>query len=62
MTFAAPGLLVGLVLVPLGLAAYLAIQRRRGRYAVRFTNVDLLAIKGEIANLDELIPRGHWYY
>ena len=43
MTFAAPGLLVGLVLVPLGLAAYLAIQRRRGRYAVRFTNVDLLA-------------------
>jgi Ca-activated chloride channel family protein len=42
MTFAAPALLVGLLLVPLGLAAYRIVQRRRSRYAVRFTNVDLL--------------------
>ncbi|HEX5829018.1 MAG TPA: VWA domain-containing protein [Candidatus Limnocylindrales bacterium] len=43
MTFAAPVLLAGLLLVPLALAVYLAVQRRRSRYVVRFTNVDLLA-------------------
>ena len=43
MTFAAPELLLGLLLVPLALAAYLLVQRRRSRYAVRFTNVDLLS-------------------
>jgi len=42
MTFAAPALLLGLLLVPLGLVAYRIVQRRRSRYAVRFTNVDLL--------------------
>ena len=42
MSFAAPALLVGLLLVPLGLVAYRIVQRRRSRYAVRFTNVDLL--------------------
>ncbi len=43
MTFASPELLVGLLLVPFAVAAYLLIQRRRARYAVAFTNVDLLA-------------------
>lgn len=43
MTFASPELLVGLLLVPLGLVVYLLVQRRRSRYAVRFTNVDLLS-------------------
>lgn len=43
MTFATPILLATLLLVPLAIAAYLAAQRRRSRYAVRFTNVDLLA-------------------
>ena len=43
MTFASPELLLGLLLVPLALLAYLFIQRRRSRYAVRFTNVDLLS-------------------
>jgi Ca-activated chloride channel family protein len=32
-----------LLLVPLALAAYLLAQRRRSRYTVRFTNLDLLA-------------------
>jgi Ca-activated chloride channel family protein len=43
MTFASPELLAGLLLVPLAVAAYLFVQRRRGRYAVAFTNVDLLS-------------------
>ena len=42
MTFAAPLLLLGLLLVPLALVVYRFVQRRRSRYAVRFTNVDLL--------------------
>jgi Ca-activated chloride channel family protein len=43
MTFDWPWALAGLVLVPLLLAGYLLLQRRRARYAVRFTNLDLLA-------------------
>jgi Ca-activated chloride channel family protein len=43
MTFAAPQLLLVLLLVPLAIGLYLAVQRRRARYAVRFTNVDLLS-------------------
>jgi Ca-activated chloride channel family protein len=43
MTFASPELLVALLLVPLATAVYLFVQRRRARYAVAFTNVDLLS-------------------
>jgi Ca-activated chloride channel family protein len=43
MTFREPLLLLGLALVPLALAAYVAAQRRRRRFAVRYTNVDVLA-------------------
>ena len=43
MTFLAPLLLIGLLLVPLLLGLYAWAQRRRSRYAVRFTNLDLLA-------------------
>ena len=43
MTFREPLLLLGLALVPLAVAAYVAAQRRRRRYAVRYTNVDVLA-------------------
>jgi Ca-activated chloride channel homolog len=42
MTFAEPLLLLGLLLVPAGLLFYRLVQRRRSRYVVRFTNVDLL--------------------
>jgi Ca-activated chloride channel homolog len=43
MGFREPFLLVGLVLVPLALAAYVMAQRRRRRFAVRYTNVEVLA-------------------
>ena len=42
MTFADPILLLGLLVVPTALVLYRLVQRRRSRYAVRFTNVDLL--------------------
>ena len=38
-----PSFLWALLLVPVAVAAYLLGQRRRTRYAVRFTNLDLLA-------------------
>jgi Ca-activated chloride channel family protein len=43
MSFEWPLALLGLALVPLALAGYLLVQRRRMRYAARFTNLDLLA-------------------
>jgi Ca-activated chloride channel family protein len=43
MTFVWPLALLGLVLVPLAALGYWWVQRRRARYAVRFTNLDLLA-------------------
>jgi Ca-activated chloride channel family protein len=43
MSFQWPAVLLGLAIVPLALAAYLGAQRRRKRFAVRFTNLDLLA-------------------
>jgi Ca-activated chloride channel family protein len=48
MTFADPILLLGLLVVPAAIALYLVLQRRRSRYAVRFTNVALL---------ENLVPR-----
>jgi Ca-activated chloride channel family protein len=43
MTFREPLLLLGLLLVPLAVVAYVAAQRRRRRYAVRYPNLDVLA-------------------
>jgi Ca-activated chloride channel family protein len=43
VTFEWPLALIGLVLVPLAAAAYARVERGRGRDALRFTNVDLLA-------------------
>lgn len=43
MSFTSPSLLWSLVLVPLATGAYVLSQRRRARYVVRFTNLDLLA-------------------
>ncbi len=43
MSFGWPLALLGLLLVPLAVAGYWLAQRRRMRYAARFTNLDLLA-------------------
>lgn len=43
MTFLSPGRLALLALVPLLVLAYVLLQRRRAKYAVRFTNLSLLA-------------------
>jgi len=43
MTFEQPWLLLSLLLVPLAVGLYFLAEQRRMRYAVRFTNVDVLA-------------------
>jgi Ca-activated chloride channel family protein len=43
MTFETPMALWALLLIPLVLFGYAIVQRRRVKYAVRFTNLDLLA-------------------
>ncbi|MGH2935297.1 MAG: VWA domain-containing protein [Gaiellaceae bacterium] len=43
MTFGQPLLLVTLAAVPVAIVLYVLAQRRRMRYAVRYTNVDVLA-------------------
>ncbi len=43
MRFDWPTGLLALLLVPLALACYLWIERRRSRYAVRYTNIEVLA-------------------
>jgi Ca-activated chloride channel family protein len=43
MSFASPFVLWGLLIVPVALVAYWVVQRRRNKYAARFTNLDLLA-------------------
>jgi Ca-activated chloride channel family protein len=43
MSFISPNVLWALLLIPALVAGYLLLQRRRMRYAMRFTNVDLLS-------------------
>lgn len=43
MTFQWPPMLAFLAIVPLAAAAYVAVERRHARYAVRFTNIEVLA-------------------
>ena len=43
MSFAAPLLLAGLLLLPLLVWAYRKLERRPSKYAVRYTNLDVLA-------------------
>ena len=43
MNFLAPEMLLGLLLIPVAIGFYLWAQRRRSKYAVRFTNLALLS-------------------
>ena len=43
MSFAQPLLLLTLLVIPIALALYVLAERRRMRYGIRFTNVDVLA-------------------
>lgn len=43
MSFISPGWLLLLLLIPVAIGGYWAMQRRRAKYTVRFTNLDLLA-------------------
>jgi Ca-activated chloride channel family protein len=43
MTFEWPLALLALLLVPLALVGWILVQRRRAKYALRFTNLELLA-------------------
>src|SRR4051812_25059621 len=43
VSFREPLLLLALVLLPLAIAAYVLVQRRRKKFALRYTNIDVLA-------------------
>jgi Ca-activated chloride channel family protein len=47
MTFEWPIALLALLLVPLALVGWILLQRRRAKYAMRFTNLELLAAVSE---------------
>jgi len=56
VTFERPLLLLTLLVVPLALALYVLAERRRMRYAIRFTNLEVLAgVVGE-RNLRRFVP------
>jgi Ca-activated chloride channel homolog len=54
MSFREPLVLIGLGLLPLAVAAYVAAQQRRRRFAVRYTNVDILASVATASKLRHL--------
>jgi len=57
MSFSYPLALLLLLLIPLAVGGYLVMQKRRSRYAVRFTNLDLLAnVVGESPNWRRHLP------
>ena len=59
MSFQSPLLLLGLLAVPLLVAIYLANQRRRRAYAVRFTNLALLGqVMGKGPGVRRHLPAG----
>jgi Ca-activated chloride channel family protein len=58
MSFAQPLFLLTLLLIPLAIGFYVLAERRRMRYAIRFTNVDVLAGVMSGRNLRRFVPPG----
>lgn len=56
MTFERPLLLLALLAVPIAVGLYLLAERRRARYAVTFTNLDVLAAVAGGRNWRRLVP------
>lgn len=56
MSFGHPLLLATLLVVPLAVALYLLGERRRARYAVRFTNLEVLAAVAARPSWRRLVP------
>jgi Ca-activated chloride channel family protein len=56
MSFGHPILLLTLLLLPLFVFAYMLVERRRARYAVTFTNLDVLASVAEARSVRRYIP------
>ncbi len=56
MSFDRPLLLLALLAVPLGVALYVLSQRRRARYAVTFTNLEVLAAVAGGRSWRRLVP------
>jgi Ca-activated chloride channel family protein len=58
MSFGQPLLLLSLLVIPLAVGLYLLAERRRMRYAIRFTNVDVLAGVIEGRSWRRYVPLG----
>jgi len=58
VSFAQPLLLLSLLVIPLAVGLYLLAERRRMRYAIRFTNVDVLAGVIEGRSWRRYVPLG----
>jgi Ca-activated chloride channel family protein len=58
MTFLSPLLLVALLAVPLAIAVYVLAERRRMRFAVRYTNIDVLAAVATGRSWRRYVPLG----
>jgi Ca-activated chloride channel family protein len=56
MTFGHPFLLLSLLVIPLAVGIYLLAEKRRMRYAVAFTNLDVLAAVAGGRNLRRYVP------
>jgi Ca-activated chloride channel homolog len=56
MSFQSPWLLLALLAVPLAIGLYLLAERRRMRYAVRFTNMEVLAAVAGASTWRRYVP------
>jgi Ca-activated chloride channel family protein len=56
MSFLSPWLLLGLLLLPVAVGAWVLAERRRQRYAVRYSNLDVLAAVAPSRSWPRLVP------